>query len=210
MMVTRAKAALASEKGSVSALGVAMTLLLAAMLALAVDLGIAFATSIHQNSMMQIAREESQSTANGFLVKSAADPLAELSSQCIESIRAQGFDGKIEVDAWEAGASLSMGGKTLPSNKRVIAYEIRLDGTSPAIFARMAGIESIPVSATGDWNLILYSNSASWRPQTASAGATFTCEAGKDASTTTRRAATLDSMGDGVKTAAEEAFAALP
>ncbi len=210
MMATRAKAALASEKGNVSALGVAMTLLLAAMLALAVDLGIAFATSIHQNSMMQIAREESQSTANGFLVKSAADPLAELSSQCIESIRAQGFDGKIVVDAWEAGASLSMGGKTLPSNKRVIAYEIRLDGTSPAIFARMAGIESIPVSATGDWNLILYSNSASWRPQTASVGATFTCEAGKDASTTTRRAATLDSMGDGVKTAAEEAFAALP
>ncbi len=210
MMMTRAKAALASEKGSVSALGVAMTLLLAAMLALAVDLGIAFATSIHQNSMMQIAREESQSTANGFLVKSAADPLATLSSQCIESIRAQGFDGKIEVDAWEAAASLSMGGKTLPSNKRVIAYEIRLDGTSPAIFARMAGIESIPVSATGDWNLILYSNSASWRPQTASVGATFTCEAGKDASTTTRRAATLDSMGDGVKTAAEEAFAALP
>ena len=210
MMVTRAKAALASEKGSVSALGVAMTLLLAAMLALAVDLGIAFATSIHQNSMMQIAREESQSTANGYLDKSAADPLAELSSQCIESIRAQGFDGKIVVDAWEAGASLSMGGKTLPSNKRVIAYEIRLDGTSPAIFARMAGIESIPVSATGDWNLILYSNSASWRPQTASVGATFTCEAGQDASTTTRRAATLDSMGDGVKTAAEEAFAALP
>ena len=103
-----------------------------------------------------------------------------------------------------------MGGKALPANKRVIAYEIRLDGASPAIFARMAGIESIPVSSTGDWNLILYSNSASWRPQTASAGATFICEAGKDAATATRRAATLDSMGAGVKTAAEEAFAALP
>ena len=198
------------ERGSVSALGVAMTLLLFLMLALAVDIGIAFATSIHQNSMMQIAREESQSTANGFLVKSSADPLAELSSQCIRSIRAQGFDGKIEVDAWEAGAGFSMGGKTLPSNKRIIAYEIRLDGSSPAIFARMAGVDSVPVSAAGDWNLTLYSNSASWRPQTASAGATFTCEAGKDAAATTRKAATLASMGGGVKSKAEEAFAALP
>ena len=155
-----------SECGNVLAYGLFCTLLVILGLALVVDLGLAMATAIHQNSMMQVTREETQSTGNAFLVKNENRPLDALAQQITESLRAQGYDGQIDIDAYEPGPSETRNGTALPANKRLIVYEIQLEGSSPALISQAAGLSEIPVDTSGDWYLTLYSNAEAWRSTT--------------------------------------------
>ena len=157
------RARLEAERGNVLAYGLFCTLLVILGLALVVDMGLAMATAIHQNSMMQVTREETQSTGNAFVVKNENRPLDALAQQITESLRAQGYEGQIDIDAYEPGRGETRNGTALPANKRLIVYEIQLEGSSPALISQAAGLSEIPVDTSGNWYLTLYSNAASWR-----------------------------------------------
>lgn len=198
----------AAEKQSGNALvyGIFWTFALMLALGLVLDLGGAFGTAIHDNSMMQVTREETQSTGNGFLVKNSDDPTRALATQVAQSLRDQGFDGEIEIDVWEPKRGDTRAGKTLPADKRVLVYEIHLSTTSPTWALKTLGMDSIPISTSGTWSLTLYSNSTAWRPIDAVAFRGYDLDAGDGVSQMRWMAIPESAMSQAMSDKADQAF----
>lgn len=168
-----------NEKGSVIPLAICMMVVLFAVVAIGVDFALDYAMSTNQNSDLQIAAEEAQSTASSFVLGNAEEPGKKLAKQVMTSIRRQGYQGKITVDYWEAPQGWTSGGKALPDDARLMVFGVSIDGEYPTMFARVVGIETFSVTASDVFSIAPVSQGEAWRPSSYACG-TYTLDDGGD------------------------------
>lgn len=149
------------EDGGVSPLGAAMCIVLLFALAFAVDLGAAFATAQRQNSDLQVARETVQQTGSEFVLKNAADLEGSLTRKIADALQEQGYDGAVNVYVVaksRATAANEDEKRKLGQDKCVAAYTVLLYSECDTYFARLFGIEKIPIKTTLTGSAVYYSS----------------------------------------------------
>lgn len=212
------------EDGGVSPLGAMMCIVLLFALAFAVDLGAAFATAQRQNSDLQIARETLQQTGNEFVLKNAADLEGSLSRKIADALQEQGYDGAVNVYVLAKSRATAVGDeetRKLGQDKCVAAYTVLLYSECDTYFARLFGIEKIPIETTLTGSAVYYSSGTSKAQGTWADGALYYVNPGEKrhysksddlvvpSMGATERSETLAKMKEATAKAASERIASL-
>lgn len=95
-----------------------------------------------------------------------------MAREACESLREDGYGGRIEV--WYAEAPSG----EVPETRRLMAWGIAVEGSSPTTFARIAGVNSFDVPGFACDHAVPYSGGPAWRPG-GDIGGKWVLEAGK-------------------------------
>lgn len=167
------------EKGSTLPLAIVASLVLVAMLALAFDFGAQLVVAERNNSDLQICREELNQTAAGFVIKNSSNPGKEIAQEALDSLREQGFSGQVAVYVSEAKKGYSNNGSTLASTRRLLSIEIIMLDQSTAMFSRISGIDTLPVTTDITFSISPYSAYSAWRPTDSATQTCFIADKGE-------------------------------
>lgn len=182
------------EEGSVLLLTALSLPLLFAILAFGTDAVLAIEAKASQESALQTVQELRMAPAITLKAKNATDPGAVIAECVMTALRDEGYRGEIEVWFYEAGKADGLD----DVRKRLYAFEVAVEDRIPTAFARMFGIESMPVASSFVSASHPYAEHAVWKPTTPRCGV-FRTEAGKPASSRSFSAASLEVMPVGIR-----------
>lgn len=152
------------ERGETLILCIAIVLVLLAFLAIGFDLPRAIAAKTEQESAMNLAREAEMAPAIGIVAKNSDDPGALVAAELVRSLRAGGYEDRIEVWFHEVPTG------DLPENRRVFGYEVILISDLDPVFARVLGVTDMHVASSLVSLSMPYAETATWRPTNARTG----------------------------------------
>lgn len=152
------------ERGETLILCIAIVFVLLAFLAVGFDLPRAIAAKTEQESALNLAREAEMAPAIGVVAKNADDPGALVAAELVRSLRAGGYDDRIEVWFHEVPAA------DLPENRRVFGYEVILISNLDPVFARVLGATDARVASSLVSLSMPYAETTTWRPTNARTG----------------------------------------
>lgn len=161
------------ERGETLILCIAIVLVLLAFLAIGFDLPRAVAAKTEQESALNLAREAETAPAIGIVAKNSDDPGALVAAELVRSLRAGGYEDRIEVWFHEVPAA------DLPENRRVFGYEAVLRTDLDPVFARVLGATDMHVASSLVSLSMPYSETATWRPTNARTGV-YTAQSGSE------------------------------
>lgn len=146
------------ERGNMLPLAVAAALVLFAVLAFAVDQGVAYAAKARQENALDAARTACMDASFALVAKNADDPGRMIAERVARSVRDAGFHGKVAVWFYEEPET------SVSSTERRWAIGMQLEEEAPTVFARGYGIDGLPVAS---WRVITatpYAGEKVWRP----------------------------------------------
>lgn len=152
------------ERGETLILCIAIVIVLFAFLAVGFDLPRAIAAKTEQESALNLARGAEMTPAIGVIAKNSDDPGALVAAELVRSLRAGGYEDRIEVWFHEVPAS------ELPANRRVFGYEVVLRSDLDPVFARVLGATDMHVASSLVSLSMPYAETATWRPTNARTG----------------------------------------
>lgn len=152
------------ERGETLILCIAIVIVLFAFLAVGFDLPRAIAAKTEQESALNLAREAEMTPAIGVIAKNSDDPGALVAAELVRSLRAGGYEDRIEVWFHEVPAA------DLPENRRVFGYEVILVSDLDPVFARVLGATDMHVASSLVSLSMPYAETATWRPTNARTG----------------------------------------
>lgn len=153
-----------NERGETLILCIAIALVLLAFLAIGFDLPRAIAAKTEQESALDLAREAEMTPAIGVIAKNSDDPGALVAAELVRSLRAGGYEDRIEVWFHEVPA------RELPANRRVFGYQVVLRTDLDPVFARVLGATDAHVASSLVSLSMPYAETATWRPSSARTG----------------------------------------
>ena len=148
----------AGERGTIAPLVVMSALLLMAVLAWAIDQGIACAVKVRQENALDAARDACMAPSFALVAKNDDDPGRAVACRFMQVLREEGVEGSVSVWFYEAPR------EDLPPSRRVWGIGVQVQGASPTIFARGFGIASLPVASTLVVVAEPFADEATWRP----------------------------------------------
>lgn len=152
------------ERGETLILCIAIAVVLLAFLAVGFDLPRAIAAKTEQESALNLAREAEVAPAIGVVAKNSDDPGALIAAELVRSLRAGGYEDRIEVWFHEVAAN------NLPANRRVFGYELVLRTDLDPVFAQALGATDAHVASSLVSLSMPYAETATWRPSSARTG----------------------------------------
>ena len=147
-----------SERGSMLPLVVAAVLVLFAVLAFAVDQGIAYAAKARQENALDAARAACMDASFALVAKNADDPGRMVADRVVRTVRDAGFRGASAGWFYEAPE------ESASSTERHWAIGMQLEEESPTVFARGYGIDALPVASYRVMTAMPYAGERVWRP----------------------------------------------
>ena len=178
----------ASERGTIAPLALTAVLLLFAVLAFSVDQGIACAAKVRQENAVDAARDACFDASFALMAKNADDPGLAVARRIAESLRSAGFSGAATVWFFEVPK------EDLLASRRVWGVAVQLQEQAPTVFARVFGIESLPVASKRVLVAEPFAGSVVWRPDR-SGGEVFELASGAEPTALARRG--FDRLDDG-------------
>lgn len=147
-----------SERGSMVPLVVVASLVLFAVLAFAVDQGIAYAAKARQENALDAARAACMDASFALVAKNADDPGRMVADRVVRTVRDAGFRGAVFVWFYEAPE------ESASSTERHWVIGMQLEEESPTVFARGYGIDALPVASYRVMTAMPYAGERVWRP----------------------------------------------
>lgn len=152
------------ERGSIVPLAVVSALVLFAVLAFAVDQGLAYAAKVRQENALDAARASCMDASFALSAKNAHNPARLIAEQAAQSVRAQGYEGYLSVWFYEAPQEL------LPATERLWVMGMQAEEEVPTVFARGWGVVGLPVASHRVVTAVPYAESHVWRPDERTCG----------------------------------------
>ena len=145
-----------SESGAINILNVII------MLVLLIALGFAFELSAaldQQNAQTNDCSAATMASQNLLVAKNSDDPGLAIATAAVKSLRANGFNGEVEVWFYEAPSS------AVPQSKRAWAWGIQTKSSLKGYFATYSlGDFDIPIGAHVTAHAVPYTAGKAWRP----------------------------------------------
>ncbi|WP_232050937.1 hypothetical protein [Arabiibacter massiliensis] len=139
-------------------LAVVASLVLFAVLAIAVDQGLASAAKARQENALDDARAACMEASFAFKAKNADDPGRLVAERAIRAIRGAGCGGRIEAWFYEAPEG------AVPADERLWVIGLQVTEDLPTVFARGFGVEAIAVASHRVVAAVPYAEERVWRP----------------------------------------------
>lgn len=152
------------ERGSIVPLAVVSSLVLFAVLAFAVDQGLAYAAKARQENALDAARASCMDASFALSAKNVHNPARLIAEQAATSVRAQGCEGHLTVWFYEAPSEM------LPSTERLWVIGMQVEEEVPTVFARGWGVVGLPVASHRVVTAVPYAESHVWRPDERTCG----------------------------------------
>ena len=118
-----------SESGAISILNVIIMLVLLIALGFAFELSAALDQQNAQTNDCSAARDATMASQNLLVAKNSDDPGLAIATAAVKSLRANGFNGEVEVWFYEAPSS------AVPQSKRAWAWGIQTKSSLKGYFA---------------------------------------------------------------------------
>ncbi len=195
----------ARPTGNVLLMTAAFLPMLFAVLAFGTDAVLAVEAKAAQESALQTVQELRMAPAVTLRAKNADDPGAVIAERVMSSLRDEGYGGAVEVWFYEAGPSDGL----TDERRRLYAFEVRVEDLVPTAFARLFGVESMPVASSFSAASQPYAEFAVWKPPAPRCGV-YRMDAGEPASGRSFAAVSLERMPKGVRGLVEEGLANPP
>lgn len=139
-------------------LAIMCVLVLFAVLAFAVDQGLAYAAKARQENALDVSRTACMDASFALAAKNDDNPGRMIANLIVQTVRTEGFSGQVHVWFFEAPADV------LPSTERLWAIGIQLEEDVATVFARGWGIESLPAASHRVVLAEPYASERVWRP----------------------------------------------
>lgn len=165
----------ASERGNIAPLAIVSIFVLIAVMAAAVDVGIAYCAKNHQEQALDSARAVCMDAATSQQAKYADNPGEFLADAIASNVRSQGVDGELVVWFYEAPKG------SVPESQRLWVVGMQIADQVPTVFGKGFGLDSVDAAS---WRIVRatpYSSQKVWRPDRRICGK-FTFSAGRGAS----------------------------
>lgn len=146
------------ERGTIAPLIVVSTLLLMAVLAFAVDQGIACAVKIRQENALDAARDVCMGAAFALTAKNDDDPGRAVATRAAQVLHDEGVRGKASVWFYEVPPG------EVPASRRVWGIAMQVQEDSPTMFAQGLGIRALPVASKRIVVAEPFADEVVWRP----------------------------------------------
>ena len=148
-----------SESGAISILNVIIMLVLLIALGFAFELSAALDQQNSQTNDCSAARDATMASQNLLVAKNSDDPGLAIATAAVKSLRANGFNGEVEVWFYEAPSS------AVPQSKRAWAWGIQTKSSLKGYFATYSlGDFNIPIGAHVTAHAVPYTAGKAWRP----------------------------------------------
>lgn len=157
-------------------LAVMCVLVLFAVLAFAVDQGIAYAAKARQENALDAARSACMDASFALAAKNDENPGRLIANLVTRTVREEGFAGRVRVWFFEAPADV------LPATERLWAIGMQLEEDVSTVFARGYGIDSLPAASHRVVLATPYASECVWRPDMRACGR-YEVSAGADLAT---------------------------
>ena len=163
-----------SESGAISILNVIIMLVLLIALGFAFELSAALDQQNAQTTDCSAARDATMASQNLLVAKNSDDPGLAIATAAVKSLRANGFNGEVEVWFYEAPSS------AVPQSKRAWAWGIQTKSSLKGYFATYSlGDFNIPIGAHVTAHAVPYTAGKAWRPADSGNGK-YSFKAGSD------------------------------
>ncbi len=132
--------------------------ILLAIMAAAVDVGIAYCEKSHQEQALDAARATCMDSVTSQQAKYDADPGEFLAGAIATTVRSQGVGGDLTVWFYEAPEG------SVPESERLWIVGMQVAEDVPTVFGKGLGIDSI---STASWRVVRavpYASQKVWRP----------------------------------------------
>lgn len=146
------------ERGSIVPLATVAALVLFAVLAFAVDQGLAYAAKARQENALDAARASCMDASFALAAKNADNPARLIAERAAHSVRTQGCEGHLTVWFYEVPQNL------LPATERLWAIGMQVEEEVPTVFARGWGVTNLPVASYRVVTAVPYAEAQVWRP----------------------------------------------
>lgn len=139
-------------------LAVVSTFVLFAVLAFAVDQGLASATKARQENALDAARAACMEASFTLVAKNDENPARLLADRAARAVREGGCEGRVEVWFYEASEDAAS------ADERLWVIGMQVSEDAPTVFARGFGIEGIAVASHRVVVAVPYAETRVWRP----------------------------------------------
>ena len=148
-----------SESGAINILNVIIMLVLLIALGFAFELSAALDQQNAQTNDCSAARDATMASQNLLVAKNSDDPGLAIATAAVKSLRANGFNGEVEVWFYEAPSS------AVPQSKRAWAWGIQTKSSLKGYFATYSlGDFNIPIGSHVTAHAVPYTAGKAWRP----------------------------------------------
>lgn len=163
-----------SESGAINILNVIIMLVLLIALGFAFELSAALDQQNAQTNDCSAARDATMASQNLLVAKNSDDPGLAIATAAVKSLRANGFNGEVEVWFYEATSS------AVPQSKRAWAWGIQTKSSLKGYFATYSlGDFNIPIGSHVTAHAVPYTAGKAWRPADSGNGK-YSFKAGSD------------------------------
>ncbi|MEG1434035.1 MAG: hypothetical protein RSD45_00610 [Gordonibacter sp.] len=146
------------ERGTIAPLVVMSALLLLAVLAFAVDQGIACAVKVRQENALDAARDACMAPSFALVAKNEGNPGHVVACRFVQVLREEGVEGSVSVWFYEAPR------EDVPPSRRIWGIGVQVQEASPTIFSQGFGIASLPVASKRVVVAEPFADEVTWRP----------------------------------------------
>lgn len=164
-----------SEEGSISPLTMAIVAAMLVIAGITMDWAIAGAQQQVQANDLAAAKDDMMSAPVALELKNSEDPGLFCAQTVADSLRRNGYDGKLTVWYYEAAAS------EVPTSRRAMAWAVQTETAMPSLFLRFSGLGELPIGSFAVGSMMPYSLGDTWRPASTGNGA-YELDAGEDSS----------------------------
>ena len=163
------------ERGSIAPLAIVSIFVLMAIMAAAVDVGIAYCAKSHQEQALDAARASCMDAVTSQQAKYDDDPGEFLADSIASSVRSQGVGGDLTVWFYEAPKG------SVPESERLWVIGMQVAEEVPTIFGKGFGFDSVNAASYRVVQATPYASQKVWRPERRICGR-YVFSAGKGAS----------------------------
>ena len=157
--MTKRKASVKDERGSIAPLAVIVSLVLVAALGFAINHGVAYAVKTHQEQAIDAARAACMDAAGAIPAKYADNPGKTLANTIAQSVREQGVTAPLAVWFYEAPA------QAVPRSERLWVVGIQVEQQLRLPFSAAPAPESLSVASSRVLVAKPYAAEEVWRPE---------------------------------------------
>ena len=163
------------ERGSIAPLAIVSIFVLMAIMAAAVDVGIAYCAKSHQEQALDAARASCMDAVTSQQAKYDDDPGEFLADAIASTVRSQGVGGDLTVWFYEAPKG------SVPESERLWVIGMQVAEEVPTIFGKGFGFDSVNAASYRVVRATPYASQKVWRPERRICGR-YVFSAGKGAS----------------------------
>lgn len=168
-------AAARCERGNIAPLAIVSIFVLVAIMAAAVDVGIAYCAKSHQEQALDAARASCMDAVTSQQAKYDDDPGGFLADVIASTVRSQGVGGDLTVWFYEAPKG------SVPESERLWIVGMQVAEEVPTIFGKGLGFDSVSAASCRVVRAAPYASQKVWRPDQRICGK-YAFSAGKGAS----------------------------